>query len=122
MKRAVYVVGCGALSAVAANVRDAHKAYARGVCCTTPEPFGGQVHDVGRLCAPAERRLAALSSHARHSNLDRTVRIGLLAAREAIANASLAGRQSPVGVIVASSRGATETLEHRHAEFLTTGR
>jgi 3-oxoacyl-(acyl-carrier-protein) synthase len=48
--------------------------------------------------------------------------MGLLAAREAIAAAGLATRDSPVGVIVASSRGATETLEQRHAEFISTGR
>ncbi len=122
MKRAVYVVGCGALSAVAASVRDAKQAYARGVCSTTPELIGGQVRDVGRLCGPAERQLSALSSDARHATLDRTVRLGLLAARDAIASANLATRESSVGVIVASSRGATETLEHRHAEFLSTGR
>lgn len=48
--------------------------------------------------------------------------LGVLAARQAIAAADFSRRASPVGVIVASSRGATETLEHRHAEFLETGR
>jgi 3-oxoacyl-(acyl-carrier-protein) synthase len=122
MKRAVYVVGCGALSAVAANVRDAHKAFERGVCFTTPEVIGGQVRDVGRLCARAEGHLAELSVANHYANLDRSVQLGLLAAREAITTAKLGGRETPVGVIVASSRGATETLEHRHSEFLSTGR
>src|SRR5690606_4441229 len=50
------------------------------------------------------------------------VRLGVLAAREAVSASGFSGRRTPIGVLVASSRGATETLERRHAEFLESSR
>ena len=123
MKRSVYIVGCGALSAMAANVRESHAAHAQGLCATLPRRIGGHTRQVGALCAQAERDLATLKEqNPRHESADRTVCLGVLAARQAIVAAELSRRESPVGVIVASSRGATESIEQRHAEFMETGR
>jgi 3-oxoacyl-(acyl-carrier-protein) synthase len=123
MNRGVYVVGSGALSAVAPSVKAARAAYARGVCSIAPRRIGDQVHHVGTLCPSGEEKLTELAATRPASkNLDRTVCLGLLAARAAIASSDFSERASPVGVIVASSRGATESLEHHHSEFLSTGR
>lgn len=123
MNRGVYVVGSGALSAVADSVKAARDAYASGASAIAPRRIGDEVHHVGTLCPSGEAKLAELSAtHPAYKNLDRTVCLGLLAARAAIASAGFSERPRPVGVIVASSRGATETLEQRHSEFLSTGR
>ncbi|MBC8085483.1 MAG: beta-ketoacyl-ACP reductase [Hymenobacter sp.] len=101
---------------------------------------------VAQLSAAAEETLATLRrAHPAYRQLDRTVLLALLAARQATAEAgwlpAAAGRrqialaepaltneqrvtnneQREIAVSVGSSRGATERLEHFHQDFLMSG-
>jgi 3-oxoacyl-(acyl-carrier-protein) synthase len=85
---------------------------------------------VAALPAPAEAAVAALRrSHPAFRQLDRTVLLALLAARQATAQAgwqrdamgSGSAAPSQLAVSIGSSRGATGRLEEFHAEFLAEG-
>jgi len=111
----------------------------------TSSPFQTQVvgahwFPVAQLPTAAETALVALQrSHPAYRQLDRTVLLALLAARQATAEAgwqpetgvaeSTIENQQPttnkqqqnITVSIGSSRGATERLEQFHTDFLTTG-
>ncbi|MET4105313.1 beta-ketoacyl synthase N-terminal-like domain-containing protein [Hymenobacter sp. UYP22] len=101
---------------------------------------------VAALPAPAEAAVAELRRHPSYRQLDRTVLLALLAARQATAQAgwgngeTVSGEMvsegqerhladspfphfpiSPLAVSIGSSRGATERLEQFHAQFLAEG-
>jgi 3-oxoacyl-(acyl-carrier-protein) synthase len=71
---------------------------------------------VGALGVDAEAALTAfLARHPRYDELDRSVKLALYAADQA---APCASDQSGLGVMVGSSRGATERWEEFHGAFL----
>lgn len=78
---------------------------------------------VAALPQETEKQLVALSQqHAAYRQLDRTVLLAILAARQASAQAGWASHpEAALAVSIGSSRGATGRLEHHHHEFLTTG-
>ena len=78
---------------------------------------------VAALPQETEKQLVALSQqHAAYRQLDRTVLLAILAARQASAQAGWANHpEAALAVSIGSSRGATSRLEHHHHEFLTTG-
>ena len=78
---------------------------------------------VAALPQETEKQLVALSQqHAAYRQLDRTVLLAILAARQASAQAGWASHpEAALAVSIGSSRGATSRLEHHHHEFLTTG-
>lgn len=121
--RAVYVVGVGSVSPLGACSRQAWRAYAEGREGVGLRAIGSFALPVGAIDSEGERQLASLARESPNFvRLDRSTCLALLAAREAFAQAGFAGRESGTGVILGSSRGATTTLEVRHAEFLATGR
>ncbi|UOQ76654.1 hypothetical protein MUN84_19340 [Hymenobacter sp. 5516J-16] len=110
----------------------------------------GRVSALGLVPAPAAAPTSPFSAHAAglpvaalptaaeaavtqlrrqvpaYRQLDRTVLLGLLAARQATAAAgwhsgSVAVLHHPLAVSMGSSRGATQRLEEFHAEFLAEG-
>jgi 3-oxoacyl-(acyl-carrier-protein) synthase len=84
---------------------------------------GSRLLPVASLPTAAEDAVATLrQSHASYRQLDRTVLLALLAARQATTQAGwAASEKADVGVSIGSSRGATSRLEQFHAEFLADG-
>ena len=86
-------------------------------------PTGTRTLPVASVPAAAEEAAAALRhAHAPFRQLDRTVVLALLAARQATTQAGWATAEANgLGVSVGSSRGATGRLEQFHADFLADG-
>lgn len=78
---------------------------------------------VAALSNEVDDQLAALGQqHAAYRQLDRTVLLAILAARQASAQAGWTSHpEAALAVSIGSSRGATGRLERHHHEFLTTG-
>ena len=86
--------------------------------------LGGRSLPVAALPIAAEDAVATLrQQHPSYRQLDRTVLLALLAARQATAQAgwSEADQREALAVSIGSSRGATGRLEQFHEEFLTEG-
>jgi 3-oxoacyl-[acyl-carrier-protein] synthase II len=97
--------------------------YAAGQPGFTTHPLGQRQIPVAAIPAALEGQLDALrKSQPAYRQLDRTVLLALLAARQATAQAGWDATGPALGVSIGSSRGATGRLEHYHHEFLTTGR
>lgn len=119
----LYVVGVGSVSALGVSSRQSWAAYAEGRQAVAVRSIGPFTAPVGCIDDRGEHCLAELSrSIPDLARLDRSTCLAFLAAREAWQQSCFEQRRSEVGVILGSSRGATETLEARHAEFLETGR
>ncbi|GAB2476237.1 beta-ketoacyl synthase [Hymenobacter qilianensis] len=83
---------------------------------------GTRTLPVGSVPAGVEEAISSLRhAHAPYRQLDRTVLLGLLAARQATAQAGWAAQDASLGVSIGSSRGATGRLEQFHADFLADG-
>lgn len=78
---------------------------------------------VAALSNEANDQLEALvREHAAYRQLDRTVLLAMLAARQASAQAGWTSHpEAALAVSIGSSRGATGRLEHHHHAFLTSG-
>ncbi|QIL77580.1 hypothetical protein [Hymenobacter sp. HDW8] len=78
---------------------------------------------VATVPADAEAAINSLRhAHAPFRQLDRTVLLALLAARQAAAEAGWSAPQADsLGVSIGSSRGATARTEQFHADFLADG-
>lgn len=77
---------------------------------------------VASVPAEAEKAITTMRhAHAPYRQLDRTVLLALLAARQATAQAGWSAQSDSLGVSIGSSRGATGRLEQFHAEFLADG-
>lgn len=110
--RPVFLRGIGTLSPLGANFSDARNGYALGrhrfVLPASPENSCWRAP----LAEEAEQRVASLRQARReYARLDRSVLFAMLAGGDAIADAGWDDSGEPVGVIVGSSRGATESLE-----------
>ncbi len=78
---------------------------------------GTETEWVAPLTVPMEERLQSIrASSALNRFIDRGVLMGISAARDAVSRAGWRG-DSDVGVMIGSSRGATETLEHAYQHF-----
>ena len=92
------------------------------VSAFSSRPTGTRVLPVASLPTEAEEAVAAFRhAHAPYRQLDRTVLLALLAARQATAQAGWAAQDASLGVSIGSSRGATGRLEQFHIDFLADG-
>jgi len=116
----IIIRGCGSLSALGLG----STGYAAPNATFTARPLGEQLLSVAALPADAEAAVAALrQQHPAYRQLDRTVLLALLAARQAAAQAgwTTTNQQENLAVSIGSSRGATSRLEQFHGEFLAEG-
>jgi 3-oxoacyl-(acyl-carrier-protein) synthase len=133
--RPVYVVGRGAVTPAGLRLAAAWEALRQGMPRIAHEdpslileglPTGREpLLPCGRLGADAEAELARLGDEKRWRTSDRAVLLGVLAAREARAEAwpAEAGAAAQrLAVVMGSSRGATATLEREHGRFLDKGK
>ena len=97
--------------------------YARAIPGFTMRGCGPAAIPVAALSDAANDQLAALArQHAAYRQLDRTVLLAIVAARQASAQAGCTRHPAAaLAVSIGSSRGATGRLEHHHHAFLTTG-
>ena len=113
----IVVRGRGRVSALGATA----EAYTAGQPGFSDRPHGAGTLAVAALPAALEAALSELrQAQPAFRQLDRTVLLAVLAARQARAEAGWPAGQ-PLAVSLGSSRGATERLERHHAEFLATG-
>lgn len=81
---------------------------------TVHNEWGGQIHQ------DFQHKIDELrATDKRFKKLDKSTLLGMLAAKDAIANTSW--KQGNFGVILGSSRGAAETLENSHKTYLNEG-
>ncbi|HLV66202.1 MAG TPA: beta-ketoacyl synthase N-terminal-like domain-containing protein [Polyangiaceae bacterium] len=119
----IYITGVGSVSPLGVGSLAAREAYASGRRGIHRRAIGDTTFPVGALPEEAELELSRLTrENPSFAKLDRTTRLALLAAREARRQARFDERNEALGVILGSSRGATATLELRHAEFMAKGR
>lgn len=90
--------------------------------CIRSLDFGVQQYLVAPLPQELKENLANFrKSHSRYKDLDNSVLMAILAAREAVRQAGWEGCED-IGVNIGSSRGATGLFEKYHSEFIKTGR
>ncbi|WP_324671376.1 beta-ketoacyl synthase N-terminal-like domain-containing protein [Hymenobacter sp. GOD-10R] len=90
----------------------------------TARQLGSSAVAVAALPTAAEAALTALrQQHPTYRQLDRTVLLALVAARQAAAQAGWSGAEelASLAVSIGSSRGATGRVEQFHEQFLTEG-
>lgn len=108
----VYVTGRGAITPAGLNLEDIWQQFTAGRSAL-------RFHEgffKGPLPHTIEPRLAALRTEKEYRSYDTAMLLGVLAAEEASYEAGSVA--SDFGVFMASSRGASETLETAHASFV----
>lgn len=119
----VFLVGMGTLSAAGADAAERRDFYRRAQPGVAWRTHGGRATAVVPLAPSAEARVAALvAGSPRYADLDRTVQMAVIAARDAAAQAGWHAGDGPIGVTLGSSRGATGLWERYHREVIETGR
>ncbi|GGF11265.1 beta-ketoacyl synthase N-terminal-like domain-containing protein [Hymenobacter cavernae] len=116
----IIIRGRGSVSALGLG----SEGYAAPSPTFTTRNLGTRALPVAALPAAAEAAVAALrQQHPSYRQLDRTVLLALLAARQATKQATWneSDKQTSLAVSIGSSRGATGRLEQFHEEFLTAG-
>lgn len=108
----VYVTGRGVLSPAGLNLVEIWNQLVAGKSALQ---FGDGLF-VGQLPHPVEPRLAALRTEKEFRSYDKAMLLGILAAEDAVYEAG--NIANDYGVFMASSRGASETLEGSHASFV----
>jgi 3-oxoacyl-(acyl-carrier-protein) synthase len=119
--RGIYLTSIGSISALGASSSEATDAYASGLSGIATRRIEDRRVPVGALSLASEERLAELTrEQPAYARLDRSTRLAVRAAREALRRATPA--PAAIGVILGSARGATESFERGHTRFAATGR
>ncbi len=115
----VGITGWGSVSALGHTRGDIRDNYLRDTTCLKIDPrFAAWT---GSLPGSSEKALQALGKKGKYyDRLDRSVKLALLAAEQAVAEAGWSDLPD-AGVQVGSSRGATGLWEKGHAHFLEAG-
>jgi 3-oxoacyl-(acyl-carrier-protein) synthase len=114
----IAIAGLGSISALGVGIQAAHVAYHQGRTRLAVRSFGGTSVAVGALPTEAEVVLQTFcEQYPRYAELDRSTQLGLVAADQAVRIAEWS-EQGTLGVVMGSSRGATELLERYHTDFL----
>ena len=111
--------GLGSISALGATRLGVSRGYLEPSPAFSLRDFGAERLPCAPLAEASERRLAEfLASRGRMRGLDRSVHLGLYAAREAADEAWRGTVPERLGVALGSSRGATGLLEHSLEKFI----
>ena len=120
----IYIVGLGSVSALGATEQEISNAYTSsdsliryisGGEASKPTPQAP-------LSTTAQQKLSEyLERSSNYQQLDRTVQMALYCASKALKEAGW-GPADRAGVVLGSSRGATERLEHYHRSFMDDGK
>jgi 3-oxoacyl-[acyl-carrier-protein] synthase II len=119
--RVIAITGMGSISPLGSCLDEVWRSYEQRESLIRLKAFNGEFVPVANLPDRAERIIEFIrSQNPVYKDLDRTVIMSIYAAREAVRNAGWkrSDGQLCVGVNIGSSRGATELLEKRHAEYL----
>ena len=123
LKQPISITGFSSISPLGITEEEIWKAYKDPSHCISFKTYGGEQTPVAVLTVKGKQSIENLRTENRHYEpLDKAVLLGIIAARQAIHNASWGGNNPNFGVNIGSSRGATELFEKYHREFLETGK
>jgi len=117
----IAITSVGSISPLGSQWDEVWQSYKKKTTCIQPKDFNGEQAPVASLSIQSEQLLEGLRQENSHNKtLDKTVLMAIHCARVAAQQAQLKEREklSTVGINIGSSRGATETLEKFHAEYL----
>jgi len=107
----IVISGFGAVSPLGLN--EGSRAAPAFVC----REIGGEATVVGALSPEAEAAVQPIAEQ--YPRLDRVVHLGMAAAREALRMSGQPLVDKRVGVMLGSSRGATDLFERYHSDFIS---
>ena len=121
MKTPIGITAIASVSSLGMHAKQVEDGYRQGKVSAAERAHLGEPTTVFPLGPESEEALEALrSSQPNYRQLDRSVLMGILASRKLVEQS---GRlPSGTGVNLGSSRGATDTFEKRHSEFIDKGR
>lgn len=112
--------GLGSISALGATRSSVSRAYVEPGCAFSVRTFGAEALPCAALSEASEKLLGEfLAARPRLRGLDRSVALGMYAARLAADEAWHGAVPERLGVVLGSSRGATGLLERSLQNFIT---
>ena len=122
MKDIISIRSLASYSPLGVSAEQIWQKYLNEDHCIRSLDFDGQQYFGAPLPQQLKEGLVAFrNSESRYKDLDDSVLMAILAAREAVQNAGWEGCED-IGVNIGSSRGATALFEKYHTEFISTGR
>ncbi len=123
MKTPISITSFASISALGNSAKEVWNSYLNiNKHSITLEDFSGIATPVSKLQIQGDKNLLDLRNSSTHyKNLDRSVLMGILVAKQAF-DASGWTSNDHFGINMGSSRGATELFEKYHQEFISTGK
>jgi 3-oxoacyl-[acyl-carrier-protein] synthase II len=113
---AIVIKNFASISGLGFGKEEVFSTYASNKSCISKKEVGGKEDFVCALPKHIEKILDEfIATHPRYNQLDRTVILGLLAARQLQVSES----NNETGVSIGSSRGATASIENTLTQFIT---
>ena len=117
MKKPVYIHHISSVSALGANQSEVWKSYKHANSGFKTEQFDDTKVMVSALSDEDNNEILKISSERKlYKSLDKSALMAIFAGRKLFEN--LKATQSPVGINIGSSRGATQTFENAHQNYL----
>lgn len=113
--RCVVIEGIGSISAAGSSSQAVVDSYTSGTTKISFRNFANSQTPVGMI--PTETETLIDDIHFPICGLDRSVHLGIFAARKAMLEAHWDHGDDSIGVVIGTSRGPTELLETYHSEF-----
>ncbi|MBC3542216.1 beta-ketoacyl synthase N-terminal-like domain-containing protein [Rufibacter sediminis] len=116
----IVIRGIGSVSGLGGTPQEVRASYFSGKTAFSTLPALGTDTPVAPLSPSAEALLQMLlQENPTYTTLDRSVQLAILAARQAVQQAGWTGEnETPLGINIGSSRGATGLFEQFYADFL----
>ncbi len=123
MKAPISITSFASISALGNNAKEVWNSYLNiNKHSITLEDFSGLATPISKLQSQGDKNLLDLkNNNAHYKNLDRSVLMGILVAKQAF-SASKWTYNDHFGINMGSSRGATALFEKYHSEFISTGK
>ena len=121
MEKPIYIRSLGSITPLGIHPEEILSSYRKPISCLEKVDINNGSYWVGRLPKEYQGMIERMQTEGGYRQLDPSVLYGMLAARLAVENAGWQNGFS-AGVNMASSRGATQSLEMHFAEFIERGR
>ncbi|MDC8002695.1 beta-ketoacyl synthase N-terminal-like domain-containing protein [Aureisphaera galaxeae] len=120
LQQPISITGIASVSALGMSLPQVWECYKRSDSIFTTKSVSGQRVALSKVTPEIEEALSELKqSHSAYKKLDRSVLLGILAARMAFPKHL---KDKLVGVTIGSSRGATGLFEKYHEQFRSKGK
>ncbi|MDP3467884.1 MAG: beta-ketoacyl synthase N-terminal-like domain-containing protein [Daejeonella sp.] len=117
----ISISGYGSISALGINSESVWKNYLNNRHCFHREQINNKQEWVARLSLEAKELISTLIKDKKYQQLDPSVLYAIAASRIAVKQAAW-NTNAGFGINMGSSRGATESFEKYHSEFIENGR